>query len=1526
MKKSKSIKINSRFVLSAVMAGLMLSSNITPAFSECWDAGPAEWLTGETPPPKTVYTSDPTLQDTPGMPYRWEEIPQDCRDENGVIHHTARVGRQVNGIPGTHYVYVGGGGGGGYHPDPSPWTPPSPSPSPREHYSYYWPKFKSFDESCIGTTLGTSHYDGVDSDGDTRHYVDNVERVPHAPDTKYQVAYGTVFGNDGEYHDLNFASTCLKTPGKSSYTYTGYDVGFRSGDIDRSKVLFVQDVGTKEDRVYYIGGTKTETSTYYEAPEYYASSSIAFKQKDLKKTGQGGTRTLYTYYKLSNPNSPDLVVNPDKPQKIVTTKQAVASQYNIGNVEKVEKTITPETEYSPDASLQYKATQTTDNGENGVATTTNTYRVDKKTGLTNEITNTETRTTKEAKKKKVSVGNVKTETKEINPETEYYADSNLDYKKDKVVTQGEKGSTTTTTTYKVDKDKGLTDTVESSTTNTTKAKNTIKHVGNVETTHETVKAGTDYKADSKLDYKKTSTEQGSDGENIVKKTYKVDKDKGLTDTVEKTESTVKTPVKNTVVSVGNVEKVEKAIKVDKHYNADPSLKYKDTKETEGHDGISTTTNVYKVDPKSGLTSTIESTKTETTKDAVATEVNVGNVEKIETPIAVKNTYKADSKLDYRKELTEAGTAGVSTTTNIYKVDPKTGLTSTVENTSTETTTPMKKAVVSVGNVEVEDKDIEPTTVYVPATDIDFNTQQTSQDPKKGKVRVTTTYEVNPDTGLTDHVTSTKQDILTPVTNKKVKIGVVKTTHNPDGSTTVETFTVDPNTGKLSDKPTKKKKIIAGTMIQDIAHDKNIDQQNDVSLQKIKEHLAQLKKDITDRETSTTPETFNKLSGDVTTNQGSADKINTKDKQKSSTTIKNDIKQLQDKVDELDKQIHDIQIDHNLKLNHNTKDKIPVIYTDHLSKEEKQTVKDKIKEENKDLKLIDDNITVADNGDTTVQKNDKNGIDKHTTIKGTDIVTQDNSVHGVLGRTNGGSVINNIDKLDIQPLEKYTKKTVDDVLSDEIDGDKVAEYRMHPVDVSSLLIDGSAIKDKIKKIDDLLNQVPDKNSPGYKKLKKDRDNINNQFNDDHYNGLSEKADALIKDIKDYTGTSNEIQNKIKKIDDLLNQVPDKNSPGYKKLKKDRDNISDQFNNGDHTGLSDKADALIHDIQDYLNQNADLKKKLEKIDKLLNQIPDKNSPNYKKFKQERNDINNQFNKDEYTGLSDKADALIKDIQDYLNQNSDLKKKLEKIDNLLNQASDKDNPAYKKLQQRRNDLNDQFNKDEYSGLSEKADSLIKDIKDYLNNHASIQNKINKIDDLLNQVPDKNSPEYKKFKKQRDDINNQFSNGDQTSAISEKADALIKDIQDYLDKLKNTNNDFTFDPKTKDENSSKDNTKKDIDRQSLDNQIDKAYDLLSQIKDKNSDSYKKFKAELDTINELYKQGKLDGLDERLKKLIADMNDYLAKQDETSSQQNTGSKSGSSVANHHEKIAKTSDPTAPLGLLGFAATVLGLLGFKKKH
>lgn len=846
-------------------------------------------------------------------------------------------------------------------------------------------------------------------------------------------------------------------------------------------------------------------------------------------------------------------------------------------------------------------------------------------------------------------------------------------------------------------------------------------------------------------------------------------------------------------------------------------------------------------------------------------MHVGNVEKIETPIAVKNTYKADSKLDYKKESTQAGTAGVSTTTNIYKVDPKTGLTSTVEKTSTETTTPMKKAVVSVGNVKVEDKDIESTTVYVPSSDVDFDKQQTEQDPKKGKVRVTTTYEVNPDTGLTDHVTNTKQDILTPVMNKKVKVGVVKTTHNPDGSTTIETYTVDPNTGKLSNKPTKKKKIIAGTMLQDIAHDKNVDQQNEANLQKIKEHLAQLKKDVVDRETSTTPETFNKLSGDVTTDQGSADKINTKDKQKSSNIIKNEIKQLQNKVDELDKQIHDIQIDHNLKLNHNSKDKIPVIYIDHLSKEEKQAVKDKLKEENKDLKLTDDNITVADNGDTTVQKNDKNGIDKHTTIKGTDLVTQDNSVHGVLGRTNGDSVINNIDKLDIQSLEHYTKKTVDDVLSDEIDGDKVSEYRMHPVDVSSLLIDSSTIKDKIKKIDDLLNQVPDKKSPGYKKLKKDRDDINNQFNNDHYTGLSDKADALINDIQDYTNASNEIQNKLKKIGDLLNQVPDKNSPKYKKFKQDRDDINDQFNNGDHTGLSDKADALI-----------------------------------------------------------------KDIQDYLNQNSDLKKKLEKIDNLLNQASDKESPAYKKLQRRRNDLNDQFNKDEYNGLSEKADALIKDIQDYLNNHTTIQNKIKKIDDLLNQVPDKNTPEYKKFKKERDNINNELNNGGQTTTISDKADALIKNIQDYLDKLKNTNNDFTFDPKTKDNNSSTTNTKQDTnkntDQQLLGSQIDKAYDLLSQIQDKNSDTYKKFKSELDAINELYKQGKLDGLDARFKKLIADMNDYLAKQNGTSSKQNGSSNSGSSTGSRHEKIAQTSDPTTPFGLLGFVSAALGLLGFKKKH
>ena len=38
------------------------------------------------------------------------------------------------------------------------------------------------------------------------------------------------------------------------------------------------------------------------------------------------------------------------------------------------------------------------------------------------------------------------------------------------------------------------------------------------------------------------------------------------------------------------------------------------------------------------------------------------------------------------------------------------------------------------------------------------------------------------------------------------------------------------------------------------------------------------------------------------------------------------------------------------------------------------------------------------------------------------------------------------------------------------------------------------------------------------------------------------------------------------------------------------------------------------------------------------------------------------------------------------------------------------------------------------------------------------------------------------------------------------------------------------------------------------------------------------------------------------------------------------SSAKDKQTLPKTSDPTAPLGLLGFITTALGLFGFKKKH
>ncbi|EPI45867.1 repeat protein, partial [Gardnerella vaginalis JCP8151B] len=447
---------------------------------------------------------------------------------------------------------------------------------------------------------------------------------------------------------------------------------------------------------------------------------------------------------------------------------------------------------------------------------------------------------------KARVGNKQVTTEEIQPATNYEADSALDYKKEQA-TESTNGTKTTTTIYKVDENTGLTNTVQSSESKTTTpAKDKVIKVGNVKTETETIKFKTTYIADDTLAYEaKEDKTAGKDGSKTVTTTYKVDKTTGLSADVESTQEKKVDPTDH-VVRVGNKEVIQnndgstttKTYKVNPNdgtlsdptvvtsrpwtniaggasvsevlkgkmtYVADESLPYGQTqKVSDPKDGEKITTPTGKVENGKW----VEGEPKVEIKAAVNGVTKVGNKEVKTEDIQPGVTYQADSSLDYKKEQTTEGTKGTKTTTTIYKVDENTGLTNTVQSSESKTTTPAKDKVIKVGNVKTETEVIKFKTTYIADDTLAYEAKEDKTAGKDGSKTVTTTYKVDKTTGLSADVESTQEKKVDP-TDHVVRVGNKQVTH--EGNKTITTtYDVDPNTGKLTN-PKKHTSMPAGTL-------------------------------------------------------------------------------------------------------------------------------------------------------------------------------------------------------------------------------------------------------------------------------------------------------------------------------------------------------------------------------------------------------------------------------------------------------------------------------------------------------------------------------------------------------------------------------------------------------------------------------------------------------------------------------------------------------------------------------------------
>ena len=589
-------------------------------------------------------------------------------------------------------------------------------------------------------------------------------------------------------------------------------------------------------QTYYLATVKEEVTKA--KTTYTADPNLEYKKVEYDANPQDGKKQVITGAMKNGAWDPDATSE----KEITKVVNGVA---RVGNQTTTVTVLEPGITYVADGNLAYNTTETQSEGVKGTSTSIDTYEVNSETGLTNTLDHHDMRI-KKATNKVVKVGNKEVKTEDIQPGTVYEADSSLTYKQQQT-TEGTKGTNTTTTIYKVDENKGLTEEVDGTPKVETKAaKNKVIKVGNVEKKTSNIPFKKTYEGNPDLTYQKQETKTvGQNGKEEVALTYKVDAKTGLTSEVEAKKGLCTEPV-NEVIQVGNKEVIQnndgstttktykvnpddgtlsdptvvtsrpwtdiasgaavsEVLKAKMTYVADESLPYGQTqKVSDPKDGEKITTPTGKVENGKWVEG---EPKVEITA-AVNGVTKVGN-KKVETEdIQPTTVYEADSTLDYKKEQLTEGTKGTKTTTTIYKVDENTGLTNTVQSSESKTTTPAKDKVIKVGNVKTETEVIKCKTIYIADDTLAYEAKEDKTAGKDGSKTVTTTYKVDKTTGLSADVEDTQEKKVDP-TDHVVRVGNKQVTHEGDKTITT-TYDVDPNTGKLTN-PKKHTSMPAGNL-------------------------------------------------------------------------------------------------------------------------------------------------------------------------------------------------------------------------------------------------------------------------------------------------------------------------------------------------------------------------------------------------------------------------------------------------------------------------------------------------------------------------------------------------------------------------------------------------------------------------------------------------------------------------------------------------------------------------------------------
>ena len=425
-------------------------------------------------------------------------------------------------------------------------------------------------------------------------------------------------------------------------------------------------------------------------------------------------------------------------------------------------------EADPDQAVKGQETIVTP-GQDGVKTSTTRYTVNPTTG---NITSNTTVENTEKVDTVVKVGNKEVLTESIATTTRYKAEPSLEKDVQETESTGRAGSREITVTYDVNPSDGTLSNPTRNVRETESMTPTVVKVGSVHKDVVETEITTKYISDdTKVRDSREELVAGSKGVKTTTTTYEVDENTGATHSPAT--QVGDQPMVQRVVKIGTKPTVNiESIAITTRYIFDENLAYgQQIVEEKGSEGRVVTTTTYTMNESDGTTSA--DTPDVQTTPMVQRVIRIGVKPTVEeTPINFNTFYEPDPTADKDSRVDKvAGKVGKVTTTTTYTYDSNTGV--VTPNPSTSQKEDAVDRIVKVGTrPNVVETPIKFTTTYEADPESQRDSKVDKVVGKNGTTTVTTTYSVDPKTGVVTEnpsVTTTKDPV-----NAVIKVGTKST--------------------------------------------------------------------------------------------------------------------------------------------------------------------------------------------------------------------------------------------------------------------------------------------------------------------------------------------------------------------------------------------------------------------------------------------------------------------------------------------------------------------------------------------------------------------------------------------------------------------------------------------------------------------------------------------------------------------------------------------------------------------------------